>query len=196
MTMRPRQSSNPRCGLISAVTASTALAAQDPADAGAVLRSDNGGRSWNQIAELPGVITQLDFWSATDGVAATYQPGTSSPWQLWASSDGGSSWLPYGPLPGGDTDIYGPWMSASGHGLLLTVTGGSPWETGSGGLPPVRIWTTSDYGLNWDRGGLLSLEEACSRYTLTVEEFLAWQYSIDQHGLAGLRTTRIQQYRQ
>jgi hypothetical protein len=46
------------------------------------------------------------------------------------------------------------------------------------------------------RGGLLSLEEACSRYTLTVEEFLAWQYSIDRHGLAGLRTTRIQQYRQ
>src|SRR6202008_869531 len=46
------------------------------------------------------------------------------------------------------------------------------------------------------RGVLLSLEEACSRYTLTVEEFLSWQYSIDQHGLAGLRTTRIQQYRQ
>ena len=46
------------------------------------------------------------------------------------------------------------------------------------------------------RGGLLSLEEACSRYALTAEEFLSWQYSIDQHGLAGLRTTRIQQYRQ
>ena len=47
------------------------------------------------------------------------------------------------------------------------------------------------------RGGLLSLEEACSRYTLTVDEFLSWQFSIDQHGLAGAgRTTRIQQYRQ
>jgi hypothetical protein len=46
------------------------------------------------------------------------------------------------------------------------------------------------------RGGLLSLEEACNRYTLTTEEFLSWQFSIDQHGLAGLRTTRIQQYRQ
>ena len=46
------------------------------------------------------------------------------------------------------------------------------------------------------RGGLLSLDDACKRYTLTVEEFLSWQYSIDQHGLAGLRTTRIQQYRQ
>ena len=30
------------------------------------------------------------------------------------------------------------------------------------------------------RGGLLSLEEACDRYTLTVEEFLSWQMSIDQ----------------
>ena len=46
------------------------------------------------------------------------------------------------------------------------------------------------------RGGLLSLEEACRRYTLTVDEFVAWQQSIERHGLAGLRTTRIQQYRQ
>jgi hypothetical protein len=45
------------------------------------------------------------------------------------------------------------------------------------------------------RGGLLSLEQACSRYALTVEEFLAWQYSIDRDGYLGLRTTRIQQYR-
>src|SRR5215468_8415697 len=45
------------------------------------------------------------------------------------------------------------------------------------------------------RGGLLSLDEACRRYTLTVDEFLFWQSSIDRHGLAGLRTTRIQQYR-
>jgi len=45
------------------------------------------------------------------------------------------------------------------------------------------------------RGGLLSLEEACSRYTLTVEEFLSWQRSIDRHGMRGLRTTRLQDYR-
>ena len=45
------------------------------------------------------------------------------------------------------------------------------------------------------RGGLLSLEEACKRYTLTVEEFLSWQRSIDRHGLAGLRATRVQHYR-
>jgi hypothetical protein len=45
------------------------------------------------------------------------------------------------------------------------------------------------------RGGLLSLEEACRRYTLTVEEFLSWQQSIDRHGLPGLRATHIQKYR-
>jgi hypothetical protein len=28
-----------------------------------------------------------------------------------------------------------------------------------------------------------------------VEEFLAWQRAIDKYGLAGLRTTRVQQYR-
>jgi hypothetical protein len=45
------------------------------------------------------------------------------------------------------------------------------------------------------RGGLLSLDEACSRYMLTVDEFLSWQHSVEQHGLTGLRITRVQQYR-
>jgi hypothetical protein len=45
------------------------------------------------------------------------------------------------------------------------------------------------------RGGLLTLEDACDRYRLTSEEFAAWQQSIDRYGLAGLRTTRLQQYR-
>jgi hypothetical protein len=45
------------------------------------------------------------------------------------------------------------------------------------------------------RGGLLSLEEACARYALTAEEFMAWEDLLDKHGLAGLRTTRTQQYR-
>ena len=46
------------------------------------------------------------------------------------------------------------------------------------------------------RGGLISLDEACRRYRLSVEEFLSWQRAIDAHGLPGLRTTRIQHYRE
>jgi hypothetical protein len=45
------------------------------------------------------------------------------------------------------------------------------------------------------RGGLLTFDDACDRYKLTSEEFAGWQQAIDRYGLAGLRTTRIQQYR-
>ena len=45
------------------------------------------------------------------------------------------------------------------------------------------------------RGGLLSLEAACERYTLTEEEYLSWEGAIDRHGLQGLRATKLQQYR-
>ena len=46
------------------------------------------------------------------------------------------------------------------------------------------------------RGGLLTLEEACERYSLSEEEYLSWQRLIDRHGLQGLRVTRIQKYRE
>lgn len=46
------------------------------------------------------------------------------------------------------------------------------------------------------RAGLITLEQACERYTLSIEEFLSWQRQIDKHGLAGLRVTRLQDYRQ
>lgn len=42
------------------------------------------------------------------------------------------------------------------------------------------------------RGGLISLEEACERYALTVEEFLGWQRNVERYGLPGLRATHAQ----
>lgn len=44
-------------------------------------------------------------------------------------------------------------------------------------------------------GGLLSLEEACSRYDLSLEEFLSWQETIYKSGLPGLRVSYLSQYR-
>ena len=46
------------------------------------------------------------------------------------------------------------------------------------------------------RAGILSLEEACRRYTLSIEEFLSWQRLVESHGLPGLRVTRLQDYRE
>lgn len=44
-------------------------------------------------------------------------------------------------------------------------------------------------------GGLLTIEEACGRYGLTLEEFASWQRAVDRSGMQGLRVTRIQHYR-
>ena len=49
--------------------------------------------------------------------------------------------------------------------------------------------------VNVVRSGMISLEEVCRRYELSIEEFLAWQRAIDAHGVPGLRVTRLQIYR-
>ena len=45
------------------------------------------------------------------------------------------------------------------------------------------------------RSGAISIEEACRRYHLSEEEFLAWERRIAAQGVAGLRITRLQIYR-
>lgn len=45
------------------------------------------------------------------------------------------------------------------------------------------------------KGGLLTLEEACERYSLSVEEFASWQRAVDRWGMRGLKVTRIQHYK-
>ena len=44
-------------------------------------------------------------------------------------------------------------------------------------------------------GGLLTVDEACERYSLTLEEFAGWQRAVDRSGMPGLRVTRIQHYK-
>jgi len=44
-------------------------------------------------------------------------------------------------------------------------------------------------------GGLLTIDEVCERYRLTLEEFASWQRAVDRSGMQGLRVTRIQHYR-
>lgn len=44
-------------------------------------------------------------------------------------------------------------------------------------------------------GGLISREEACSRYAISDEEFEGWKACLNNHGLRGLRVTKITQRR-
>lgn len=45
------------------------------------------------------------------------------------------------------------------------------------------------------REGVITLEQACERYALSIEEFLSWEETIDHYGVTGLRVTDIQHHR-
>jgi hypothetical protein len=45
------------------------------------------------------------------------------------------------------------------------------------------------------RSGAISLEDACRLYHLTEEEFRGWNQGFEDHGVPGLRSTRLQIYR-
>ncbi len=66
-------------------------------------------------------------------------------------------------------------------------------------LPPpnLRRWVTRRKAEVVDavRAGLIGLDEACTRYGITIEEFLSWQCLLGKHGLHGLRVTCLQDYR-
>ena len=45
-------------------------------------------------------------------------------------------------------------------------------------------------------GGLLTVDEACERYSLSLEEFTSWQRAVDRSGMPGLRVTQMKRYRE
>ena len=72
-------------------------------------------------------------------------------------------------------------------------------KRGDAKLPPSNTlrWTIRHKAalLAAIRRGELTLEEARKRYSLSVEELAAWERDFDQHGIYGLRATRLQIYR-
>jgi hypothetical protein len=45
------------------------------------------------------------------------------------------------------------------------------------------------------RGSWVPIEEVVELYNISIDEFLAWERDIDRNGVAGLRSTRYQIYR-
>jgi hypothetical protein len=82
---------------------------------------------------------------------------------------------------------------SAGHSAMAE-TPRSPSE-----LPPPNVgrWTIRRKAavVTAVANGVLTREEACQRYQLSEEEFISWQQAFEAHGLPGLRSTRLQQYR-
>jgi Protein of unknown function (DUF1153) len=66
-------------------------------------------------------------------------------------------------------------------------------------LPPVNTkrWVIRRKAavVNAVSAGVLTLDDACKRYRLSIEEFHAWRSLVERHGPPGLRVTRLQNYR-
>ena len=90
-------------------------------------------------------------------------------------------------------------MSDSTHLEYTESTNGAPMEITMADLPSpkTRRWVARRKAtvVAAVRSGLITLDDACLRYTLSVEEYLSWERAIERHGLAGLRVTRLQDYR-
>lgn len=62
---------------------------------------------------------------------------------------------------------------------------------------PTQRWTARRKAtvIQAVRGGWVPIEEVCELYSISVDEFLAWERDVDRYGMHGLRTTRFQIYR-
>ena len=66
-------------------------------------------------------------------------------------------------------------------------------------LPPAnpKHWVPTHKAavVNAVNTGVLTLDEACQRYGLTVEEFRSWQHGLKRQGMAGLRVQGVEERR-
>jgi hypothetical protein len=80
------------------------------------------------------------------------------------------------------------------RGELLPDISANPFD-----LPPpdTKRWVARRKAaiVNAVRNGEMNIEDACRYYMLSTEEFAAWERAIEAHGVAGLRVTRLQVYR-
>ena len=84
---------------------------------------------------------------------------------------------------------YAPNRAAASHGTPMSIKELPP--------PDTKRWVIRRKleVVSGIRAGLITIEEACARYTLSMEELLSWQHFIDKYGVRGLRVTKIQDYR-
>jgi hypothetical protein len=67
-------------------------------------------------------------------------------------------------------------------------------------LPPLRTrrWVASRKAavVRGVAHGLISKDEALTRYSLSDDEFIEWVRAVSRHGESALKTTMVQKYRQ
>lgn len=89
-------------------------------------------------------------------------------------------------------------MHAHRHIRAATVIGPLGEQLTLQSLPaPTERWTCRRKAevVAAVNGGLLTIDEACGRYRMSVEELASWMRAEERMGMPGLRATRVQENR-
>ncbi len=99
-------------------------------------------------------------------------------------------------------------LSKTAHAAIVDATGRDPVEPveldnetltlSDLPSPNIRRWHGHHKAIvvTAVQRGLMDMTEACLRYKITIQEFLSWERLLGEHGMRGLRSTRLQDYRQ
>jgi photosystem II stability/assembly factor-like uncharacterized protein len=109
----------------------------------AVLETTDGGSNWtiSRFGDGKAAITAIEFTSASDGWLATASLATYAPARIWATSDGGATWVEKAARDGATISD-------------LAASGGECYAAGQ--LQGVSDWSgfilhTADGGVNWSQ---------------------------------------------
>jgi hypothetical protein len=90
-------------------------------------------------------------------------------------------------------------MGRDGRNLVHVINGPDGRPEKMVDLPPPNLkrWMPRSKAqvVEAVHSGAITLDEACERYALSIEEFLSWEETLDHYGPTGLRVNEMQRHR-
>jgi photosystem II stability/assembly factor-like uncharacterized protein len=118
-----------------------------------VLRTTDGGRSWNQLS-LPAVqIDAVDFSDSQNGWAVATDQSAVPRSLVFSTRNGGDTWTQLADPPAGSVGLnlrgrFEGWAGASGPGgprVYTSADGGASWQSHNLPLPPAASANVPDF---------------------------------------------------
>lgn len=133
---------------IHAVSASTALVmSAGPGDASRILRTDDGGKTWRQVALNPdkdGFWDSMAFWDADNGIV--FGDPVDGHFQVRVTDDGGATWREVKTSTLAAQQDEGAFAAS---GTAIAVHGARDAWIATGGAATARVLRSGDRGLTW-----------------------------------------------